>query len=423
MECTLPGRTYFEIQFSYFLGGPQSLRIDSMGMARLLLLAVLSAAPATANRAPPALPLCPTQPSPDAPTYVQQINLTKCAHGCADMPQCASVTPGGVCIQKCSLPQFPPTGRRLMAWVGGDVDNQATRDTLGGMAAVVHQLRTNPGLIDGLYGFCGQAWKADGTFYVYNVTKNGQCSGTVNQTTTPIPGGADVLAEAKRQSMDFQPVVHLMDPQAAIRSMNESGASSKYITSFVAAAKQHGWKGLNLDWEGSDTTGTREDFFAFMTLMNAFADGFAEHGLVFSTDVQWVTQWTHLNPTDMSELTALLAASRAKLVPMDTYSFSPVGMDCLDYYATRITPERLSVGMSTMIRASGSDPSVLNDAPTTDAFIARFHALNMYGVTDVSMFMMPMAEPFMPWLRKWKNAARGCPRGGSLSAWSNVTCY
>ena len=116
-----------------------------------------SVAPASALRAPPALPLCPTQPSPDAPKWVQQINLTECAHGCADLPQCASVTPGGVCIQKCSLPPFPPdTGRRLMAWVGGDVDNQATRDTLGGMAAVVHQLRANPGLFDGLYGFCGQ---------------------------------------------------------------------------------------------------------------------------------------------------------------------------------------------------------------------------------------------------------------------------
>jgi hypothetical protein len=31
-----------------------------------------------------------------------------------------------------------------MAWVGGDVDNQADRGTLGGMAAVVHQLQTNP---------------------------------------------------------------------------------------------------------------------------------------------------------------------------------------------------------------------------------------------------------------------------------------
>ena len=98
-------------------------------------------------------------------------------------------------------------------------------------------------------------------------------------------------------------------------------------------------------------------------------------------------------------------------------------MDCLDYYATRITPERLSVGISTHIHASGDDPAVLNDAPTTAQYVARFHALNMYHVTDVSMFMMPMTEPIMPWLRKWKTAARGCPRGGSLSAWSNVTCY
>ena len=197
--------------------------------------------------------------------------------------------------------------------------SQADRDTLGGMAAVVQQLRTNPGLYDGLYGFCGWAWKADGTFYVQNVTKNGQCSGTVNQTTTPIAGGADMLAEAKRQNMDFQPVVGLEDPEAAMKSMNESGADSKYITSFVAAAKQHGWKGFNLDWEGRNTTSTRKDFLDFMTLMNQFADALAQHGMVFSTDVQWVTQWTHLNPTDLSELTALLGASRAKLIPMDTY--------------------------------------------------------------------------------------------------------
>ena len=55
--------------------------------------------------------------------------------------------------------------------------------------------------------------------------------------------------------------------------------------------------------------------------------------------------------------------------------------------------------------------------------IARVHAMNMYGITDVTMFMLPTTEPFMPWLRKWKNVARGCPRGGSLSAYSNVTCY
>ena len=101
-------------------------------MAGPLLLALLSAmlsiasSSAAASRAPPPPPLCPTQPSPDAPKYVEQINLTKCAHGCAELPQCASVTQGGVCIQQCAFPQFPAdTGRRLIAWVGGDVDNQA----------------------------------------------------------------------------------------------------------------------------------------------------------------------------------------------------------------------------------------------------------------------------------------------------------
>jgi hypothetical protein len=128
-----------------------------------------------------------------------------------------------------------------------------------------------------------------------------------------------LLAEAKRQNMDFQPVVGLEDPAAAIKSMNESGADSPYITSFVAAAKQHGWKGLNLDWEGRNTTSTREDFLEFMTLGNQFADALAQHGMVFSMDVQWVTQWTGLKPMAMSELTALLGASRAKLIPMDTY--------------------------------------------------------------------------------------------------------
>ena len=80
-----------------------------------------------------------------------------------------------------------------------------------------------------------------------------------------------------------------------------------------------------------------------------------------------------------------------------------------------------SVGMSSMLDPYGDGARATD--PSYDAFRARFHALNMYGITDVSMFMMPITEPWMPWLRKWKNAARGCPRGGSLSAWSNVTCY
>ena len=63
----------------------------------LMMLSIASASASRAHAHAHALPLCPSQPSPDAPTYVEQINLTKCAHGCADLPQCASITSGGFC--------------------------------------------------------------------------------------------------------------------------------------------------------------------------------------------------------------------------------------------------------------------------------------------------------------------------------------
>eukprot|EP01045_Picozoa_sp_COSAG04_P008351 COSAG04_NODE_460_length_13977_cov_5.936662_3_plen_69_part_00 len=61
--------------------------------------------------------------------------------------------------------------------------------------------------------------------------------------------------------------------------------------------------------------------------------------------------------------------------------------------------------------------------PTRDGFIARFEALRLYKISDVTMFMMPTAEAWMPYLRKWKNDCAGCPAGGALSCWSNTACY
>ena len=371
----------------------------------MLPVAFLAAAAALAAPPPPhRLPLCNVsgggtgQPNP--------INFTRCgASGCPELPQCSSVTPGGVCIQSCSFPAFPPAERRLMAWVGGDVDNQEDREKLGGMAAVVQQLQTNPGLFDGLYGFCGWAFKPDGTIYIKNATKYGQCAGTVNLTSTSIPGGANVLAECKRQGMDFQPVIGLDDWQSA------EANSAPYIEAFAAAAKQHGWKGFNLDWEGSNTTSTVPLWRNFCELMNEFADGLAAHGLAFSTDIQWVTQAYGSKPS--AELTALLGAGRARWITMDTYTVYPQAADALDFYATRISPEHLSVGMSC------EGPT----SPTREGFYGRFEALNLYKITDVTMFMMPTAETWMPWLRKWKNNCAGCPSGGSLSCWTDLSCY
>ena len=282
-----------------------------------MAVAAALAAAALAGAAAPTLPQCNLTTGTGQPN---PINLTRCgASGCPELPQCSSVTPGGVCIQNCTFPSFPPApGRRLMAWVGGDVDNQEDREKLGGMAAVVHQLQTNPGLYDGLYGFCGWAFKPDGTVYIKNATKYGQCAGTINRTSTPIPGGADVLAECKRQKMDFQPVMGLDDWKAA------EANSAPYIASFAAAAKQHGWKGFNLDWEGGNTTSDIPHWHAFCKLMDEFADGLAQHGLEFSTDVQWVTQAYGSKPS--AELTALLGAGRARWITMDTYCVCSISL-------------------------------------------------------------------------------------------------
>lgn len=213
-----------------------------------------------------------------------------------------------------------------------------------------------------------------------------------------------MLAEAARQGIEFQPVIGLDDWQAASKN------PAPYVASFVAMAKKEGWAGFNLDWEGANTTSTRALFLNFCGLMNAFADGLAEHGLVFSTDIQWVTQWSGGPST---ELDALLGAGRAKWITMDTYYYSTARViDALDFYATRVGSEHLSVGFSS-VHASQNH----------DGLVARFEALRLYEVKDITMFMMPTSETWMPYLRKWKNECRGCPDGGALSCWARTDCY
>jgi hypothetical protein len=220
-------------------------------------------------------------------------------------------------------------------------------------------------------------------------------------------------------------VIGLDDWQAASKN------PAPYVASLVEMAKKEGWTGFNLDWEGKNTTSTKALFLNFCGLMNAFADGLAKHGLVFSTDIQWVTQWSGGPST---ELDSLLGAGRAKWITMDTCEFNNAAspllllsntaalradyystgrvMDALDFYATRIDSDHLSVGFSSV-----------GASQNYDGLVARFEALRLYKVKDITMFMMPTSETWMPYLRKWKNDCRGCPDGGALSCWANKKCY
>ena len=297
------------------------------------------------------------------------------------------------------MPPFPPSDRRLMAWVaGGACRNPHTPIPGLGMKQVVAQLQRNPGFYTGVYGFCGYHFAANGT--LYNNVSDGRlacCNGTAD--------GGDLFAEVRRQNMEFHPVLRLDDPYATAAN------PQPFIDSFVARAKVEGWTGFNMDWEGHNTTGTLDYFLRFMKLNNAFADGLAAHGLQFTTDVQSVTQPWGYHPD--AQLDAILGGTRAKLVQMDSYYYgSGRVLDALDFYVDRVPPEKLGIGMSS------AEPT-----PTVDGFVARFHALRAAGVREVDMFLLPVNESWMPWLRKWKNDCRGCPNGGVLSCWANATCY
>jgi len=312
-------------------------------------------------------------------------------------------------FDNCTHPQFPKSDNRLTAWVSAWIDNPDNRQKFGGMKAVVQQLQTNPGLYDTLYGYCAYNFAPNGTIYISNITTWGQCAGTVNDTKVPIPGGADLFAEMKRQKIAFQPVMGLDDPFAAMVNV------TPYVESFAAAAKVNGWTGFNLDWEGHNTTGNRSLFLNFCSLMNAFADGLHAHGLEFSTDVQWVTQPYGNKPS--TELDALLGAGRATWVTMDTYAYSTgVFLDGLDFYTQRISKDRLAIGIS-----SRAGDSTYGGA--SDAFVARVHSLRSAGVRELVMFAMPTSPSYMPWIRKFKNDCRGCPSGGVLSCYSNTACF
>tara|TARA_B110001452_G_scaffold234863_1_gene213396 strand:- start:316 stop:1311 length:996 start_codon:yes stop_codon:yes gene_type:complete len=329
-------------------------------------------------------------------------------------------------------PPFPPSALRLMAWMGGDEEDPQNKARFGGTAAIVLQLRANPGLFTGVMAFCGWAIAPNGTVYEKNVTKYGQC---VGRNT----GGADVLGEVRRGGMELHAVVSIDDHEASFAD------PAALVAGFAARARAEGWAGWNLDWEGANVTGTVDKFVRYCNLTNALADGLHAHGLAFSADIQWVTQPWHSQPN--SALDALLGAGRLRwsrprveaptpgpaadrlahnlrltpshatrptTVSMDTYYFKTGRViDAMDFYTTRVpNRDRLGIGLSTR------EPT-----PTLDGFVARFHALRAAQVRELDMFAMPLNETWLPWLRKWKNECRGCPNGGALSCFAQLNCF
>lgn len=294
--------------------------------------------------------------------------------------------------------------RRVFAWASG-----------GSASKAAAQLRNSTwrGLIDGVHSFCGVS------FTSANIS--------VNETQL---ASCDVLQQACEEvGAEFHVALGTV-PEAAISN------PAPFIASAKTLAAKHRWRGFNIDDESSCAPrSTLANLTQYVGFLNALAEGLAgmDPPVRVTADIQAIfgvenctlpgscrpcpAVGPHQPPhcpcaaapmriVPDARVGELLSASRVdRWVEMDDYYFTTARfLDALDWHVENIALDKLGVGM--MNRADISQ----------DEWAARFHALKHARVTQLDIFVMPVADELLQWLWRWKTKEQHCPNGGILSA-------
>lgn len=260
------------------------------------------------------------------------------------------------------------------------------------------------GVFDVVQGVCGGGWQVvDGAAEVYvNDTLWQQCSDLYNATREHGARFTLLLGSPPGAAPGPVPQEALDDPQSA-------------VTSAVALASRLGLDGFNIDDESE--CAPRADFSnfsAWVGFIDAFADGLHAAGLTLTVDVQAVFgiengPYEPQKPCGLGPwqydvdpgVAKLMRASRADgWIEMDTYYFGLSRyLDALDWYADSVPSTKLGVGI--MNRDDIEDP---------DGYVARFHALDRSGASELHLWRMPVADVWLPYIQRWKSQCAGCPQ-------------
>lgn len=85
---------------------------------------------------------------------------------------------------------------------------------------------------------------------------------------------------------------------------------------------------------------------------------------------------------------------------MDTYYFTLSRyLDALDWYRKYIPIKKLGIGLENR-----------NDIEIPDGYVSRFHALWDANVDLISVFILPISDNFLMYLRRWKTYCQNCPQ-------------
>lgn len=156
-------------------------------------------------------------------------------------------------------------------------------------------------------------------------------------------------------------------------------------------------------------------FTDWMRFQNVFTTDMHKHNLTVSSAVQAMfgilqkdddsktapcDKLPSAYPLEPQVIQQIQTATLDKWLVMDTYYFG-IGrfLTSLDWYRTYFPLHQLAFGL-------WNDNDDLNDE---GALTSRFYALHhSTGVSQINIFMLPIDERFIPFLRRWKTYCRGC---------------
>lgn len=310
-----------------------------------------------------------------------------------------------------------PTARTVMAWATSTRAVEAASQLLNGSWA---------GIFDGVQASCGFAFTKDGSRLVVNKTVWDAC--------------APLHAACRKTGAKFNVWIgappNLDNPEAVAKSA-------------VALAEQYDVDGYSIDDESDCAPrSTLVRFAAWMDFINAFAKGLntsssssgapaaAGRQLTLSAAVQAMfgVQDVHYKPLcqppdnpscsqacNMAPYTyapeprvaeMMSNSSIDRWLEMDTYYFGTDRfLGALDWYASNVALGKLGV-------------AVMNrDDISPEGYLSRFHAIDRSGANWLNVFLLPAANAWRPFLRRWKTRCAGCGANTLLGCYDlGLTC-
>mgnify|MGYP000040312638 CR=1 FL=1 len=264
------------------------------------------------------------------------------------------------------------------------------------------QNETWSNLIDGIQVWCGSLFANDSLQF--------------NQDTNWQDNCQPLFQAARDAGVQFQLMISGDVPVSAYDN------AQPWIDDAIAIQKHLGIDGFSLDDERDCAPlATLSELHLWLNFHNSFTTALSEHGIPVTSAIQAVfaiqdnadnhpcdhSPATYpFEPRVSSALAQAQAATLQKWLIMDTYYFlTGQFMGALDWHVKHIPLQILAIGMS-------------NRADLTKAdLVARFHAIDKSGVDWINIFMMPIADNFLPFLSRWKTHCAGC------GAQSILGCY